>query len=174
MDSDFLLVLRMKRGDLEALDSFVRKYYPLILRYCFAHMPNKSDAEDMAQETFARFFRSFRDYHHQGKALHYLYVIASHVCADFARQQTPSEELSEQMEAECADVDSVIAVRQAVYSLAEELREVTILYYLQDLSQKEIAKILSIGLPLVKYRLRRAKEQLRIVLAEEEEQWRKG
>lgn len=168
MDSDFLLIHRMKRGDTQALDSFVRKYYSTISRYCYAHMPNKSDAEDMTQETFARFFHSFQDYQHQGKALHYLYVIASHVCADYAKNQMPSEELTEDLEAVNADVDAQFAVRQAVYALPEELREVTILYYLQDLSQKEIAKILSIGLPLVKYRLRRAKEALRIALGEEE------
>lgn len=102
--------------------------------------------------------------------MHYLYVIASHVCVDYAKNQIPSEELTEDMEAASPDVDAQFAVRQAVYALPDELREVTILYYLQDLSQKEIAKILSIGLPLVKYRLRRAKEALRIALGEEDEQ----
>lgn len=170
MDSDFFLIHRMKRGDQQALDSFVRKYYPTISRYCYAHTPNKSDAEDMTQETFARFFRSFQDYQHQGKALHYLYVIASHVCADYAKNQMPSEELTENLEAISEDIDAQFVVRQAVYALPQELREVTILYYLQDLSQKEIAKILSIGLPLVKYRLRRAKEALRIALGEEDDQ----
>lgn len=168
MDSDFLLIHRMKRGDTQALDSFVRKYYPTVSRYCYAHTPNKNDAEDLTQETFARFFHSFQDYQHRGKALNYLYVIASHVCAEYARSQIPSEELPEDLEAADRDADALLAVRQAVYALPEELREVTILYYLQDLSQKEIAKILSIGLPLVKYRLRRAKEQLRIALGEED------
>lgn len=167
MDSDLLLIHRMKRGDRQALDSFVRKYYTLISRYCYAHTPNKSDAEDLTQETFTRFFRSFSDYQHNGKALNYLYTIASHVCTDYGRGRIPTEELPEALEAEQTDFDSRIAVRQAVYSLPEELREVTILYYLQDLSQKEIANILSIGLPLVKYRLRRAKERLKNTLGED-------
>lgn len=168
MDSDFLMVIRMKHGDAQALDSFVRKYYPAVSRYCYAHTPNKSDAEDLTQETFARFFHSFRDYQHRGKALHYLYVVASHACTDYAKNHVQMEELPEDWEAERTDEDARISVRQAVYALPEELREVTILYYLQDLSQKEIAQILEIGLPLVKYRLRRAKELLRIALGEEE------
>lgn len=169
MDADFLLIYRMKRGDEQAADSFVRKYYPAISRYCCAHTPNKSDAEDLTQETFTRFFRSLKDYRHQGKALHYLYVIASHVCADSAKNQLPSVELTEDIEAENPDVDVQFAVRQAVYALPQDLREVTILYYLQDVPQKEIAKILAIGLPLVKYRLRCAKELLKKALGEEGE-----
>lgn len=50
--------------------------------------------------------------------------------------------------------------------MEEELREVVILYYFQDLKQKEIAEALQIGLPLVKYRLRRAKEELGRILKE--------
>lgn len=32
MDSDFLLIHRMKNGDDTAIETFVRKYYPVILR----------------------------------------------------------------------------------------------------------------------------------------------
>ncbi|MBD5457976.1 MAG: RNA polymerase sigma factor, partial [Lachnospiraceae bacterium] len=45
--------------------------------------------------------------------------------------------------------------------LSEELREVVILHYFQELSMREIAGILQIGIPLVKYRIKRAKELLR-------------
>ena len=32
MDSDFLLLHRMRNGDDQAIEDFVRKYYPMILR----------------------------------------------------------------------------------------------------------------------------------------------
>ena len=37
MDIDFLLLQRMKRGDENAFDVFVRKYYKEILNYCKAY-----------------------------------------------------------------------------------------------------------------------------------------
>ncbi len=54
-----------------------------------------------------------------------------------------------------------LTVEQALKGLSEELREVIILYYFQELKLTEIGDILHIGLPLVKYRLRQAKMQLR-------------
>ena len=71
MDSDLLLILRMRQGDEEALESFVRKYYPVILRYCRVHIPDPGYAEDMTQETFARFFPTLPRYRHYGKAANY-------------------------------------------------------------------------------------------------------
>ena len=41
MDIDFLLIRKMKSGDEEAMDTFVRKYYPTVLRYCQYHIENK-------------------------------------------------------------------------------------------------------------------------------------
>ena len=51
---------------------------------------------------------------------------------------------------------------------AMELRDVLILHYFQDLKLREIADILQIGLPLVKYRMRQAKACMRELLGEEE------
>ena len=62
---------------------------------------------------------------------------------------------------------SQITVRMGLDRLPEELREVIILYYYQGLKQTEIASILEIGLPLVKYRLKKAREQLEKMLRTE-------
>lgn len=43
-----------------------------------------------------------------------------------------------------------------------------ILYYFQECKLSEIAGILRIGLPLVKYRLRQAKKQLEKLIGKEE------
>ena len=56
----------------------------------------------------------------------------------------------------------------ALAKLPGELRETTVLYFIQELKQKEIARILGISLPLVKYRVRRAKELLAAELGKEE------
>ena len=83
MDADFLLLHRMRHGDDQAIEDFVRKYYPLILRYCHLHIQDTGYAEDLTQETFARFFRNLSQYQHYGKAANYLYVIAGNLCRDY-------------------------------------------------------------------------------------------
>ena len=47
MDADFLLLHRMQHGDDQAIEDFVRKYYPMILRYCQLHIQDLGYAEDI-------------------------------------------------------------------------------------------------------------------------------
>ncbi len=37
MDADFLLIIKMKQGNDDAFDQFIRKYYEEILKYCNYH-----------------------------------------------------------------------------------------------------------------------------------------
>ena len=162
MDSDFLLIHRMKNGDDTAIETFVRKYYPVILRYCHLHINDKSYEEDATQEVFARFFRTLPQYQHYGKAANYLYVIAGNLCRDSHKKirPLPLEEVPEESWEQTPELDRRMDVRRALDSLPPELREAAVLYYYQELPQLSIAKILGISLPLVKYRIRRAKELL--------------
>ena len=167
MDADFQLIQRMKHGDERAVEDFVRKYYPAILRYCRIHIPQYDLAEDVTQETFEHFFRSFQNYQHSGKALNYLYRIAANLCRDYFRQRIePPEAMPERRGME--DVDGWLDVRRAVDALPAELKEVAILFFFQELRQTEIAQVLNIGLPLVKYRIRKARELLTKNLKQEE------
>lgn len=170
MDADFWLIRRMKAGEDGAIETFVRKYYPAVLRYCYFHMPDKNYAEDATQEVFARFFRTLSQYQHYGKAQNYLYVIAANICRDFYRRPRESsiEDLGEEPVLEEPSLDVQMDVRLALEKLPPELREVTILFFFQQRKQAEIAKILGISLPLVKYRIKRAKELLAGYLGKEE------
>ena len=170
MDADFLLLHRMRNGETQAIEDFVRKYYPRVLRYCHLHIRDVGYAEDLTQETFARFFRTLNQYQHYGKAANYLYVIAGNLCRDHHKKpdEIPMEELPEQPVYQMETLDLRLDIHWALEQLPPELREVTILYFFQELKQKEISKILGIGLPLVKYRIRRAKELLEQLIGKED------
>jgi len=170
MDSDFLLLHRMRHGDDQAIEDFVRKYYPRVLRYCQLHIQDLGYAEDLTQETFARFFRTLHQYQHYDKAANYLYVIAGNLCRDHHKRPVEilMEELPEQLVYQMETLDLRLDIHRALAQLPQELREVTILYFFQELKQKEIARILGIGLPLVKYRIRRAKELLEQLIGKED------
>ena len=169
MDADSFLIRRMKKGDDMAIEDFVRKYYPLILKYCIMHMEDRGYAEDAVQEVFARFFRTLNRYRHYGKALNYLYVIASNVCRDHYRKQIeiPMEELPELQISHDKISELRMDVRMAFEKLPPELKETAILFFFQDVKQKEIARIMGIGVPLVKYRVRRVKDLLSEYLGKE-------
>ena len=68
---------------------------------------------------------------------------------------------------QAGETDCRIDMERALEMLPEELKEVIILYYFQELKLSEVAEVLKIGLPLVKYRIKRAKEMLGEILKEE-------
>ena len=170
MDTDFLLLHRMRNGDDQAIEDFVRKYYPRVLRYCHLHIKDTGYAEDLTQETFARFFRTLSQYQHYGKVANYLYVIAGNLCRDYYKKsaEIPMECLPEQPIYQMESLNLRLDVHRALEQLPPELKEVTILFFFQELKQKEISRILGIGLPLVKYRIRRAKELLEQLIGKED------
>ena len=64
-------------------------------------------------------------------------------------------------------LDDKMLIEAALAKISDELREVVILHYFQEFSMRETANILQIGVPLVKYRIKKAKEQLRTLIGEE-------
>ena len=79
------------------------------------------------------------------------------------KQDIPSEELLKSEHCSKNHVEELgvrLTIEQAVRKLPEEIRETAVLYFFQELKQREIAELLHIKLSLVKYRIGRAKELL--------------
>lgn len=87
MLTDFLLIQKMKQGNEQAFNTFVRKYYNEILKYCSYHCYDTEYAEDLTQETFVNFFAKLSDYHYQGKTMNYLYTIAGNLCKNHCKKK---------------------------------------------------------------------------------------
>lgn len=159
---DFLLVKKAKNGDEQAGEQLIRKYYAAIYQYCFLHLCDRDLAEDMAQETFTRFFEALQTYTDYGKLKNYLYRIAGNIIKNYYKKKKELlvEEMSEIPGSDMRDAEIRMDIEQAIDRLPKELKEITILFFFQDLKQKDIAKLLDINLSLVKYRISRAKKLL--------------
>ena len=168
MEVDFLLLMKMKQGEEDAFDKFIRKYYEEILKYCTYHCFDSEYARDLTQETFLRFFANLSAYQYCGKTKNYLYTIAGNLCKNYYKKKKEDVMDKEGLQAKAgaaadpfAGVLDQMEMQAALAGLSEEFRKVLILYYVQELKLKEIAGVLGIGLPLVKYRMRQAKQQLK-------------
>lgn len=162
MNPDFLLVEKMKAGNGRAGEQFVKKYYPSIYQYCFLHIHDRNCAEDMAQETFLRFFETIDTYRELGKTKSYLYCIAGNCIKNYykKKKEVLPGELPDLPEENAGDMELKLDIERAVDSLPDELKEISILYFFQSLKQREIAELLNISVPLVKYRIREARKKL--------------
>ena len=98
-----------------------------------------------------------------------MYVIARNLCTDFHRKnrEIPVERLPDGPDCRGENRDVLMDVQAALLKLPEEIREVAVLYFIQERKQKDIARILGISLSLVKYRTGRARELLSACLGKE-------
>ncbi len=180
VDTDFLLIRRMRKGSQEAFETFVRKYYGDVLAYCGCRCFDRGQAEDVTQEVFVRFFSGLGRYDHRGKAKNYLFTVAGNLCRDEMRRRRDipmesAEELEKaaesQKEGKGDEYDAILdslVIRRAMSQLPDELREVMELRYFADMKVREIAEVLHIKVPLVKYRLRKGREKMKEMCCYEE------
>ena len=162
MNLDFLLVEKIKNGSNWAWEEFVKKYYSPIFQYCFLHIHDRYIAEDITQETFLRFFEAMDTYMEQGKVKNYLYCIAGNCIKNYCKKKKEIllDYIPEMCEESISNIELRLDIEQAVDALPEALKETAILFFFQNLKQREIADLLEISIPLVKYRIREIKKIL--------------
>ena len=92
------------------------------------------------------------------------------MCIDNSKQgyEISISAIKEPEESHLKNIDVKLDIEQALQKLPNELREFIILHYFQELTLREVSELLGIGLPLTKYRNKKAKEQLRELLGKEE------
>ena len=136
-------------------------YINIVCYISMIHMRQGFDTRSVY--TFS--FPIYIDIKEYGKVKNYLYTIAGNTVKNYYKKKKdiPSEELLKSEDCSKNHVEDLgvrLTIEQAVRKLPEEIRETAVLYFFQELKQREIAELLHIKLSLVKYRIGRAKELL--------------
>ena len=150
------------------IEEIIRGNYADIFRYCFWRTKQRSDAEDLTQETFLCFINSLSHYSDRGKPKALLYTIARNLCINWHKRMKPlplSDETLENISFVEADKEVEIANRLTLHKYMNQLpkdqQEILLLRYYLELQVNEIAKTLGISRFAVMYRLRTAMKNLR-------------
>ena len=140
------------------------------------------EAEDAAQETFIRAYRSIRRYDRTKPFASWLLAIAAHYCIDQIRKRRLNLVSVEEMgyvelsddkpspEASLSRSEEQDRVRSLLTHLGAVDRAAVVMYYWYDFSYEEIAESLSISLSAVKSRLHRARREMALKWTELSEQ----
>lgn len=166
------LIQKIKQGEARAVDELITLLYPDILRYCLWHAPDRALAEDAAQETFLKAIRYFDRYTHRGKFKAFLYQIAANTCIDMQRKTRNTDISLEESDIDPAysesafeEVRSDMMLRQLVRDLPKEQQEIVLLRFGQDLTIREIGKVVNLPLRTVQSKLRSALKKLKTEIA---------
>ena len=85
--TDMELVERASRGDSIAFSELVTRHYKRCVRVSFGLLKNKSDAEDVVQEAFARVYRKLDSFQGQSAFYTWLYRIVVNLSIDAIRKK---------------------------------------------------------------------------------------
>jgi RNA polymerase sigma-70 factor (ECF subfamily) len=96
LDRDRALVERCQAGDSAAFGTLYGRYYERLLRFCLRRLNDRHEAEDAAQEAFARAWKALPRLAGERRFYPWLTVIAANICTDVLRRRarsTPTDDL---------------------------------------------------------------------------------
>ena len=169
-----------KRGNADAFIALCAPFESMVYRHCLQMLKNQTDAQDAAQETMLRAFRSFASFQEKSELGTWLFRIAHNICLDVlkrAHRQHESSSLDMLNEAgfhppagnatpedEYVKASDQQAVQDALQTLPERQQALLSLRYGDQMSYAQIAKAMNLSLGTVKSALSRAKEDLRTAM----------
>ena len=163
---------RCLEGDQAAFDFLVNKYKEVVHAYAYHKVGDYQDAQDIAQEVFIKAYSKLAQLKWPHRFQSWLYTIVSNECKMWRRshsrereqevswEDVPVETLNEIAVRNHSDEDIELTVKSAMETLPGDNQLALSLYYMSDLSVKEIASFMGVSPNTVKGKLHRARKQL--------------
>lgn len=173
--SDGELVRQTLAGRTAAYDDLVRRWAARVTAVCHARVGRADVAEELAQETLFRGFRSLASLSDVERFGSWLCGIATRVCLDWLKDKDRSivtfNALGEDARAEDMPdghvgndpetADELTRLMHEVERLPLKHREVLMLYYYEDRTYQELADSLGVSAATINARLTQARQMLR-------------
>ena len=178
LENDVQLIYRVLSGDDSAFSTLVEKHQKGVHALVWRKIGDFHHAEEITQDTFIQVYRKLGTLKDPKCFSGWLYVIANRLSLNWLQRRkstmpsledTPVVEIeessykhymSEQRETKAAAHRSE-AVKKLLERLPESERTVVTLYYLGEMTAKEISKYLGVSVSAIKGRLRRGRERLK-------------
>jgi RNA polymerase sigma factor (sigma-70 family) len=149
-------------------ENLVKLYYSDLYRFGLSLTGNESDAADLTQETFYIWANKGHQLQNAASVKGWLFTTLHREFLKTCRRRNrfSNESVDEHMEdlpnvpADCVERADSQTLLRLLGEIAEDFRAPLVLYYMEDLSYKEIADILALPLGTVQSRIARAKIQL--------------
>ena len=154
----------MNRPDMTTI---YREYRDKVMGYIYARLRSVANAEDLCQDVFEKIFMKLESFDPEKASIStWIYSITRNCVIDYYRRSHPAAEINENL-AEEGEVDDGLLndemlgeLAAALTKLPQELREIVVLHYYDNLPLTEIGKRLNLSYGAIK--LRHAKALLLI------------
>jgi RNA polymerase sigma-70 factor (ECF subfamily) len=186
-EEDAKLAKDFQSGKRAAFDKLVVKHKDRVFNLCYWFLGDYQEANDAAQETFIKIFRSLKTFRFKSALSTWFYQIAVNSCKNRlksseyrqkkkmiplrnpgeAEPDRPSVEPIDDSQSPVIELEKKerwMLIKRALDSLPQDQRTVVALRDIQGLSYNEIADITGFNLGTVKSKIARARQGLRELL----------
>ena len=175
--NDGQLIQKILSGDDEAFGVLIEKYRKGVHALAWRKIGDFHYAEEITQDTFLQVYKKLSALKNPNQFAGWLYVIVNRLCINWLQRHKPTTQsleatsikeieefsyacyVSEQRETEALGHRYAV-VKKLLEKLPESERTVVTLYYLGEMTTKEIGKFLGVSVNTIKSRLRRARKRL--------------
>jgi RNA polymerase sigma-70 factor, ECF subfamily len=177
-DDQHYINLVMK-GDTNAFAVLVDRYKDMVFTLSLKMLREREEAEEVSQDTFLKIYRSINKFNGESKFSTWIYKVTFNTCLDRLKKNKRLRivaGLDEFTEQEALSLINVLhsiedkerkqMIQDCLNSLPGEDGFLLALYYFEEQSLEEIAKIISITPNNVKIRLYRGRKKLSALLKE--------
>jgi RNA polymerase sigma-70 factor (ECF subfamily) len=170
------LIERCRTGtDAAAFGELVDRYKDLVYGMVLRLAPDRSQADDLAQDVFLKVHRGLPYFRGEARLSTWIYRIVMNVCAQARSRPRPEVSLERgpdrtpldpgAADAAFADLELRDRLEKAIAQLPEHYRFLIAAHHLRGVQYEALAEALDIPLGTVKTHLHRAKRQLRELLS---------
>jgi RNA polymerase sigma factor (sigma-70 family) len=153
------------------LEELYRRHAAMVFGRCRYLLRDEEAARDATQEVFARVLRAAEELRSAASPTAYLMRSATHHCLNVLRAARAAwrdevERLARERKERGIEPEAREMVRALLAAAPAEAREVAVLYFVDELTQAEVAAETGLSRPTVRKRLRQFLAAARAVLAE--------
>ena len=177
INDDVQLIHKVLSGDDEAFTALVRKYQKSVHALAWRKVGDFHFAEDITQDVFLQVYKKLSTLKNPNQFAGWLYVTANRLCKNWNQKNKSVIKSMEEVsvvEMQAMSYDRYISdknekegcerrhkiVKKLLEKLPESERTVMILYYLGEMTAKEIGNFLGVSVNTITSRLHRARKRL--------------
>ncbi len=179
-ECEMLPVEQARRGDPSAWDTLFRRFQLPLYTFVYELVRDEQQALDIVQETFIRAVRHIGSLRHENKFGSWLFGIAHQRCLDHWRHTGRTQSLSEELANEAVELpeepdtwliraEDESRFLELLGRLPENQRSALVLHFIEEFSLEQISQVLRVPVGTVKSRLHHAKQNLRRLMEEANE-----
>ncbi|WP_323788100.1 RNA polymerase sigma factor [Psychroserpens sp.] len=175
--NDQTLINQIVEGDTNAFAVLVDRHKDLVFTLALRMLKNREEAEEVAQDTFIKTYKSLDKFKGDSKLSTWIYRVAYNSCLDRIKKNKKhlnTIEINEFNTHQVLTIDNAldkmetkernVAIQKCIDILPSEESFLLTLYYFDDLSLDEISKIVGITANSIKVKLFRSRKKLATIL----------